>query len=105
MWERLGFHHRSLISSQLKISESVRHVGVCLMPTTPMTTATVSEKVDKHEESKPSLAFRLLGVSFKEQLSYDEQTYYHVSIVDLDYKGLTDNLCKPAVISHGRLYR
>lgn len=39
----LCFPHPSLIPSQLKISQVVRHVGVCPVPITLMTTTTISE--------------------------------------------------------------
>lgn len=54
---------------QLKISGAVRHVGVCLMPITPMTTATISEikeGSDGLRSSEP--AFPFLRVHVKEPL-------------------------------------
>lgn len=83
----LCFPHPSLIPSQLKISQVVRHVGVCPVPITLMTTTTISEIWEGRRRlraqtpsSEPASPPHLL-VHFKEQLSQDEKSHYHVSMV------------------------
>lgn len=111
----LCFPHPSLIPSQLKISQVVRHVGVCPVPITLMTTTTISEIWEGRRRlraqtpsSEPAFPPPHLLVHFKEQLSQDEKSHYHVSMVGLPFitankgPGFTDNLYKPAAISYGR---
>lgn len=83
------------------------------MPITLMTTTTMSEIREGRRRLRAQTlssepAFPHLLVHFKEQLSQDEKSYYHVSMVGLPFitankgPGFADNLYKPAAISYGR---
>lgn len=109
----LCFPHPSLIPSQLKISQVVRHVGVCPVPITLMTTTTISEIWEGRRRLRaqtPSSepAFSPSPCSLQRAAFTGWKVALPCFNGGLPFitankgPGFTDNLYKPAAISYGR---